>query len=140
VSASHAPVAGGLGQRQIEVLELVADGLTGDQIGDRLGISRHTVKGHMRTILRTLGVVNAAAAVSEGYQRGILHRSAAVVDDESAVIPAAAYQGLVRVARLLVEGQPRVARTLAGRLLAPGGALRVAIPAPRRSPAPESQD
>lgn len=140
MNTPDAPRAGGLGQRQIEVLALVAEGLTGGQIGDKLGISEHTVKAHMRTILRVLDVVNAAAAVSEGYQRGILSRSAGAVHDEYAVIPAVAYQGLVKVARLLLEGQPRVARTLAGRLLTPAGTLRIAVPASRRRPEPTPQD
>jgi DNA-binding NarL/FixJ family response regulator len=45
---------GGLTGRQIEVLALVARGLTNRQVGESLGISERTVRNHMRAILRRL--------------------------------------------------------------------------------------
>ena len=45
---------GELTGRQIEVLALVARGLTNRQVGEALGISERTVRNHMRAILRKL--------------------------------------------------------------------------------------
>jgi DNA-binding CsgD family transcriptional regulator len=45
----------GLGKRQAEVAQLVAQGMTNKQIGARLFISEYTVDSHVRSILNTLG-------------------------------------------------------------------------------------
>lgn len=50
--------------RQVEILALVADGLSNAQIASRLYLSESTVKWHVRKILRGLGVANRAQAVS----------------------------------------------------------------------------
>jgi PAS domain S-box-containing protein len=50
--------------RQLEVLTLVAQGLSNAQIGDRLFLSESTVKWHVRKILGALGVSNRAQAVA----------------------------------------------------------------------------
>jgi predicted ATPase/DNA-binding CsgD family transcriptional regulator len=44
-----------LGKREVEVAELVAEGLTNKQIGSRLFISAHTVDSHIRSIMNKLG-------------------------------------------------------------------------------------
>ncbi len=54
----------GLSQREVEVLRLVAEGLTDAEIAERLFISRRTVTSHMTSIFNKLGVnARAAAAV-----------------------------------------------------------------------------
>ena len=60
----HGGLGAKLSARQLEVLALVADGLTNIEIADRLYISEATVKWHMRQILRVLGVTNRAQAVA----------------------------------------------------------------------------
>lgn len=60
-SAESSPL-GQLSPRQREVLELVALGMDNDQIATRLYISRNTVKFHVRTIYRRLGVHNRVEA------------------------------------------------------------------------------
>jgi DNA-binding NarL/FixJ family response regulator len=45
---------GRLTERQVEVLALVARGLTNRQVGETLGISERTVRNHMRAVLRRL--------------------------------------------------------------------------------------
>ena len=45
-----------LTSRETEVLHLATDGLSNDQIADRLDISRRTVEAHMRTLFRKTGV------------------------------------------------------------------------------------
>jgi len=52
-----------LTSREIEVLEMVADGKTSRQIGDLLFISENTVKNHIRNILDKLGLHSRNEAV-----------------------------------------------------------------------------
>ena len=54
--------------REIEVLDLLAHGLTYALIADRLGISEHTVTTHIKNTYRKLDVHTAAAAVSRTMQ------------------------------------------------------------------------
>jgi DNA-binding NarL/FixJ family response regulator len=51
-----------LSQRQLDVLKLLADGLSYEEIGARLFISLNTVKFHVRSIFARLGVCNRTAA------------------------------------------------------------------------------
>ncbi|SBS76841.1 Putative GAF sensor protein (modular protein) [uncultured Mycobacterium sp.] len=60
----RAPAANVLTRRELEVLELVADGATNARIARVLTISEGTVKGHMKHIFRKLGTANRAEAVS----------------------------------------------------------------------------
>jgi len=53
-----------LTSRQLEILALVADGLSNAEIASRLYLGESTVKWHIRKILRTLGVANRAQAVA----------------------------------------------------------------------------
>jgi PAS domain S-box-containing protein len=50
--------------RQIEILGLVAEGLSNSEIASRLYLGESTVKWHVRKILRALGVANRAQAVA----------------------------------------------------------------------------
>lgn len=50
--------------RQVEILGLVAEGLSNADISQRLYLSESTVKWHIRKILRSLGVANRAQAVA----------------------------------------------------------------------------
>ena len=50
--------------RQIEVLDLVAKGLTNGEISDLLGISLNTVKVHLSAVFTTLHVANRAEAIA----------------------------------------------------------------------------
>jgi DNA-binding NarL/FixJ family response regulator len=48
--------------REIEVLQLVAQGLANKQIGRRLGISERTVKAHLGRVFRQIGVADRTSA------------------------------------------------------------------------------
>jgi PAS domain S-box-containing protein len=50
--------------RQVEILALVAEGLSNSEIASRLYLGESTVKWHVRKILRALGVANRAQAVA----------------------------------------------------------------------------
>jgi DNA-binding NarL/FixJ family response regulator len=61
-----------LSDRELEVLGLVARGTTNREAARRLFISEATVKTHLLHIYAKLGVNDRAAAVGEGYERGLL--------------------------------------------------------------------
>jgi two-component system nitrate/nitrite response regulator NarL len=61
-----------LSERESQVLRLIAEGLTGPEIGERLFISSSTVKTHVKSVLEKLGVNDRAAAVAEAMRRGFI--------------------------------------------------------------------
>jgi DNA-binding CsgD family transcriptional regulator len=61
-----------LSQRELEILQLYADGLSRRQIGERLGISEATVRTHSGRVLIKLRVHSQAAAVALGIRNGIV--------------------------------------------------------------------
>jgi LuxR family maltose regulon positive regulatory protein len=61
-----------LSERELEVLQLVADGLTNREIAARLFLSLNTVKVHNRNIYGKLGVNNRIQAVARAGALGIL--------------------------------------------------------------------
>ena len=58
--------------REKEVLTLMAEGLSGPQIADRLIVALPTVKTHQARLYEKLGVSERAAAVAEAMRRGLL--------------------------------------------------------------------
>ena len=54
------------------MLELVADGLSNRLIAEHLGISEHTAKFHLRSIMDKLGADTRAEAVARAARRGLL--------------------------------------------------------------------
>ena len=58
--------------REIEVLQLVADGLVNREIGTRLFLSEETVKSHVRHLLAKLQARSRAHAVAVGFRRGLI--------------------------------------------------------------------
>lgn len=61
-----------LSARQLEVLRLVATGLSNGQIAERTRISERTVKFHLNAVFNKLGAENRAQAVALAAQRGWL--------------------------------------------------------------------
>lgn len=61
-----------LSDRELEVLDLVAEGLTNKLIAHRLTISEHTVKTHVASIFAKLGASSRTEAVSQGIRRGLV--------------------------------------------------------------------
>ena len=58
--------------REIEVLRLMGDGLVNKEIADRLGISEHTAKFHVASILGKLQASSRTDAVAQGMRRGLI--------------------------------------------------------------------
>jgi LuxR family maltose regulon positive regulatory protein len=81
VADDRARIAGGarleaavetLSRRELEVLALIAEGLTNQEIAARLFLSLHTVKVHVRNIAGKLGAANRTQAVALARGRGLL--------------------------------------------------------------------
>jgi DNA-binding NarL/FixJ family response regulator len=68
------PGVAGLSRRELEVIELVAEGRTNREISDQLFLSVRTVDRHVSRILEKLGVSSRTAAVSE-FERARSHRT-----------------------------------------------------------------
>jgi len=62
-----------LSAREIQVLELIVQGLANKQIAYTLNIAEHTVKNHVKNILSKLGVQDRTQAATAAIQRGIIH-------------------------------------------------------------------
>ncbi|MEO3889912.1 response regulator transcription factor [Nonomuraea sp. B5E05] len=70
VRAPADPLSG----RELEILDLIAQGTTNREAAARLFISEATVKTHLLHIYAKLGVNDRAAAVAAAFQRGLLPR------------------------------------------------------------------
>jgi DNA-binding NarL/FixJ family response regulator len=62
----------GLTERELDVLELMVDGLTNPQIADKLVISRATAKAHVHNILQKLCTVSRTQATTKAMKEGLV--------------------------------------------------------------------
>jgi DNA-binding CsgD family transcriptional regulator/tetratricopeptide (TPR) repeat protein len=62
----------GLSAREVQILTLVARGLSNREIGETLTISEHTAANHIRSILRKTGCANRTEAASYAHRRGLV--------------------------------------------------------------------
>jgi two-component system, NarL family, response regulator len=62
-----------LSERELEVLRLVAQGLSNKRIAHVLNIAEDTAKNHVKSILKKLGADDRTQAATEAIQRGIIH-------------------------------------------------------------------
>lgn len=67
---------GSITQREREILQWVRDGLSNQQISEKLGISALTVKNHVQKILRKLGAANRAQAVAKAMTMNVFESQA----------------------------------------------------------------
>jgi DNA-binding NarL/FixJ family response regulator len=73
--------------RESEILQFVARGLTNKKIGYLLGISEQTVKNHLTSLLRKIGVNDRTQAVVYAIQHGWIHLPAENMDSIEASLP-----------------------------------------------------
>jgi DNA-binding CsgD family transcriptional regulator/tetratricopeptide (TPR) repeat protein len=69
--APRRPPPDGLSPRELQILRLVAQGLSNRDIGARLVVSEHTAANHVRSILRKTGCANRTEAAAYAYGRGL---------------------------------------------------------------------
>lgn len=67
--SDHAPLTA----RELEVLDLIAQGLSNREVGQGLGITEETTKVHVRNIMDKLHVQDRTEAVTVALRRGIIH-------------------------------------------------------------------
>jgi DNA-binding NarL/FixJ family response regulator len=63
-----------LTERELDVLRLIAKGMTNSQIAENLVISENTVKGHVSNILSKLHLADRTQVAVYAWQRGIVNR------------------------------------------------------------------
>ena len=64
---------GMLSKRELEILELVSQGLSNKEIANHLNLSRYTVESHIKHIYRKLAVRNRSKAVDTARNLGLLY-------------------------------------------------------------------
>lgn len=65
-----------LTDRELDVLKLIANGMSNQQIANELVISENTVKGHVSNILSKLHLADRTQAAVYAWQKGIVQRDA----------------------------------------------------------------
>ena len=60
---------------ELEVLQVIAEGLSNQEVANQLYLSLHTVKIHARNIYAKLGVKDCTQAVAKGRTLGILSQT-----------------------------------------------------------------
>jgi len=70
--AATASVAGPLSERELEVVRLVAQGLSNAEVAARLYLSEATVKSHVARVLAKLGLRDRVQVVVYAYEHGIV--------------------------------------------------------------------
>jgi DNA-binding CsgD family transcriptional regulator/tetratricopeptide (TPR) repeat protein len=73
-----------LTHRELEVLDLLAEGLRNKEIAERLFITERTVDHHVSAILRKLGATNRAQAAAEAIRLGVAATARPAVGNSSA--------------------------------------------------------
>ncbi|GAB4455686.1 MAG: response regulator transcription factor [Anaerolineales bacterium] len=71
---SEEPLFTELTERELDVLRLIAKGMTNSQIAEKLVISENTVKGHVSNILSKLHLADRTQVAVYAWQRGIVNR------------------------------------------------------------------
>jgi DNA-binding CsgD family transcriptional regulator len=71
-STTRLPTPGSLTRREVEILQLIADGHSSKPIAALLCLSVETVKSHLGAIYAKLGADSRAHAVAIGFRQGLL--------------------------------------------------------------------
>jgi DNA-binding CsgD family transcriptional regulator len=73
VAAGAEPVEAALSKRELEVLALLAEGASNKAIARSLGISVHTAKFHVGSLLDKLDATGRTDAVAHAVRQGVIH-------------------------------------------------------------------
>jgi len=69
---SETSLISNLTEREIEILKLVAQGLTNKEVGDALDISHRTVDTHRTNLMKKLDVTNVAGLIRIAFKNGLI--------------------------------------------------------------------
>lgn len=58
--------------REIEVLQLITEGMTNQEISDKLFLSKRTIEGHRQSLIEKTGMSNTAGLVSFAFRNGVI--------------------------------------------------------------------
>jgi DNA-binding NarL/FixJ family response regulator len=64
-----------ISERELDVLELIADGFTNLEIADKIFLSKRTVEGYRQSLIDKTKVKNTAELVKYAFQHGLLKKS-----------------------------------------------------------------
>ena len=81
VAAEDDPAAGVLSERQVEILQMIADGSSTKQVARALGITQKTVHNHLNAIYRRLDTQSLTHAVLSAVRLGIIDLGGGSEDD-----------------------------------------------------------
>jgi DNA-binding NarL/FixJ family response regulator len=62
-----------ISQRELEIIQLIAEGYTNTEIAEKLFLSTHTVNTHRKNIMQKLGINNTAALVMFAVKMELVH-------------------------------------------------------------------
>ena len=62
-----------LSKREIEIIQLICEQLTNEDISKKLFLSKRTIDNHRQNILNKLGMVNTAGMVRFAVENGLLY-------------------------------------------------------------------
>jgi len=71
-NSDNLQVISDLTERELDVLRLIANGLSNNQIAEQLVISENTVKGHVSNILSKLHLADRTQVAVFAWQKGIV--------------------------------------------------------------------
>lgn len=61
-----------LSSREIEIIKLIAEGLTNKEIADKLFLSAHTINTHRKNLMQKLGIKNTAGIVIYAFKENLI--------------------------------------------------------------------
>jgi len=71
--------------RELQVLELIVEGFTDDEIASRLYVTKDTINTHRKKIKHKLQVTNVAAMVAKAFRLGLIKSLALLVTGYSSL-------------------------------------------------------
>ena len=78
--------------RELEILQLLSDGRSPDDIAVELGVSRHTLRTHVQNVLMKLGVHSKLDAIVAAIRHGRV-QALALTDDASTLLDSEPVEG-----------------------------------------------